>query len=160
VALVLEPAVLLGSAAWTSRRLAGATESVLGVVNCFARSLVPIGFGIWLAHYGFHFFTGFLTVIPVTQNAVVEAFGWPLLGGPMWRLGGLSESVVYPLELGFMLLGLLGSWMVAWSIAADLSPHRVGAGFAPWAVLHLLLFASAVWIMTQPMDMRGTFLGG
>jgi hypothetical protein len=32
--------------------------------------------------------------------------------------------------------------------------------FAPWAVLLALLFAAAIWLMGQPMEMRGTFLMG
>jgi hypothetical protein len=28
--------------------------------------------------------------------------------------------------------------------------------FAPWGLLTLLLFASGVWIVLQPMQMRGT----
>jgi hypothetical protein len=160
VALVLEPALLLGAAALSTRWLAGSGESVPALVNRFARSLVPIGFGVWLAHYGFHFFTGCLTVIPVAQNAASQAFGRPLLGEPIWQLGGLPDSMVMPMEVGFLSLGLLGSWMVAWGIAQELSRRRVWSGFLPWAVVHLMLFVSGLWIMNQPMDMRGTFLGG
>jgi polyferredoxin len=159
VAIAIEPAILLGGAAAVARRVAGSSERLLSVVNRFARSLVPLGFGIWLAHYGFHFFTGFLTIIPVTQNAVAKAFGTPFLGEPMWRLGGLPVNVVLPLEMGFLALGLIGSWMVTWSIAREFAPRRTGATFAPWAIVHAALFAAAVWIMHQPMDMRGTFLG-
>jgi hypothetical protein len=159
VALVLEPAILLGGAAVITRWGAGVREPVLAIVNRFARSLLPLGFGVWLAHYGFHFFTGFLTVIPVTQSAAENVFGIPLLGEPWWALGGLPESIVFPMELGFLGLGLLGSWMVGWAIARELAPRRTWAGFAPWGVLYLVLFIVAVWIMTQPMDMRGTFLG-
>ncbi len=160
VALVLEPAILLLTAAALTRWTSRSDDSLLVIVNRFARSLIPIGFGVWLAHYGFHFFTGFLTLIPVTQNAALQSFGSAWLGQPQWQLGGFPESVVFPMEIGFMSLGLIGSWMVAWSIAQQASPRRVGARFAPWATLHLLLFVSAVWIMDQPMDMRGTFLGG
>ena len=160
VALVLEPAILLGAAAVATRYCTGSRDSILTIVNHFARSLVPIGFGIWLAHYGFHFLTGFLTVIPVAQNATLQSFGWALLGEPLWQLSGLPESVVFPMEVGFLGLGLLGSWIVAWSIARDVMPRRAVSGFVPWALLHLLLLAAALWIMTQPMDMRGTFLGG
>lgn len=158
-ALLVEPAVLLGAAAAVSRSAARSTESLLTLVNRFARSLLPLGFGVWLAHYGFHFFTGCFTIIPVAQNAAREAFGWSLLGEPLWHLGGLPESLVYAMELGFMGLGLLGSWMIAWSIAREMAPERTWSSFAPWGVLSLLLFIAAVWIMTQPMDMRGTFLG-
>ena len=160
VALVLEPAILLCAAAMATRWLGGEPKSVLTIVNDFARSLTPIGFGVWLAHYGFHFLTGCLTVIPVAQNAAKQALGAPLLGEPQWRLGGLPESVVFPMEVGFLSLGLLGSWIIAWSIAGQVTPRRVFRGFVPWALLHLLLFVTALWIMTQPMDMRGTFLGG
>jgi len=159
VLLLLEPALLLGGAAALTRRLAGVREPLLALVKSFARSLVPIGFGLWLAHYGFHFFTGLLTVVPVAQNAVMRGLGRALLGEPRWQLGGLPESVVFPVELGFLLLGLVGSWMVASGIAREHAPERAGAAFAPWALLHLLLFASGVWVMTRPMEMRGTFLG-
>jgi hypothetical protein len=57
-------------------------------------------------------------------------------------------------------MGLLGSWLVSWMIARGLAPRRTWAALAPWAVLHLLLYVTAVWVMMQPMDMRGTFLGG
>ena len=158
--LVLEPAILLGAAAALTRRASMTRQSGLEILNRFARSLLPIGFGVWLAHYGFHFFTGCLTVIPVTQNAALQSFGWPMLGQPQWQLGGLPESIVFPMEVGFMVLGLAGSLMVAWSIAKELAPRRTWSSFVPWGTLHLLLFVTAVWIMTQPMDMRGTFLGG
>lgn len=160
VALVLEPAFLLAVSAAVTRYGTQVQESLLALINRFARSLLPIGFGVWLAHYGFHFFTGCMTVIPVAQNAAIQSFGTPLLGEPLWQLGGLPESIVFPMEIGFLALGLIGSWITAWSIARELSPRRVWSGFLPWGVLHLLLFISAVWIMTQPMDMRGTFLGG
>ena len=159
-ALVLEPAILLTAAAALTRRGAASNEPLLAIINRYARSLVPIGFGVWLAHYGFHFFTGALTVIPVAQNAVRQTTGAALLGAPQWQLGGLPESVVFPMEIGFLSLGLLGSWTVAWAIAQQSSSARVARAFLPWAALHLVLFLAALWIMNQPMDMRGTFLGG
>ena len=158
--LVIEPVVILAAAAAWTRRAAQSRESALVIVNRFARSLVPLGFGVWLAHYGFHFFTGFLTIVPVAQNAIREALGVALLGSPLWQLGGLPESIVYPMEMGFLGLGLIGSIGVAWVIAREAYPARTRAVFAPWVLVHGILFASAAWIMNQPMDMRGTFLGG
>jgi ferredoxin len=157
--LVIEPVVLLGLAAWIARRLSGRREGLLALATRYAFSLVPLGFGIWLAHYAFHFFTGFLTVIPVTQNALVE-LGWPILGQPNWNLGGMRVSSVYPLELGFLSLGLIGSWIVAVRLARQDRPQGPWQLYLPWLVLHALLFASAIWLLTQPMEMRGTFLGG
>jgi hypothetical protein len=63
------------------------------------------------------------------------------------------------MELGFLGLGLLGSLMVAGRIAAELAPEAPGRALAPWALLHLILAALGVWVLGQPMDMRGTFLG-
>ncbi len=175
VGLVLEPALLLGCAALFTRWATRSAESVLSIVKRYARSLLPVGFGIWLAHYGFHFLTGCLTVIPVAQNAVLRFVGSPMLGEPMWQLGGMSEATVFPLELGFLTLGLIGSLAVTWTVSLRGASHDAGnrarvasAGvdrmtvlsFLPWAILHVALYVAAIWIMMQPMDMRGTFLGG
>jgi hypothetical protein len=160
VALVLEPALLLAAAAAFSRQMAGVRQSLFSLVKRYSRSLVPIGLGIWLAHYGFHFFTGFLTAIPVAQYTVLQIWGLPALGAPQWQLGGLPEAAVYPLEIGFLTLGLLGSWAVAWLLSRELAPRRTWRAFLPWGFLHLLLCLTAIWIMSQPMDMRGTVLGG
>jgi hypothetical protein len=159
LALVVEPVVLLGLAALAMRWLSGDRRGLLALVTRYAASLVPLGFGVWLAHYAFHFLTGILTVIPVAQNALVE-LGVPALGRPRWQLGGLPERFVYPLELGLLGLGLVGSWLVAWRLASRDVPTAAPRAFSPWAALHLLLAVVAVWLLSQPMEMRGTFLGG
>ncbi len=66
------------------------------------------------------------------------------------------------LELLFADAGFLLSLYTGYRIAQrDASrPSRALAGFAPWGVLILLLFAAAVWIVFQPMQMRGTLPGG
>jgi polyferredoxin len=157
--LIVEPAVLLGLAAWATRRATGTQKGLLALGTRYAFSLVPLGFGMWLAHYAFHFFTGVLTVVPVAQSALAE-LGWPALGEPNWGLGGIRVAAVYPLEFGFLGLGLVGSWIVAIRLGRQdhaLAPWRA---FLPWLVLHALLWASAMWLLAQPMEMRGTFLGG
>jgi hypothetical protein len=159
LALVVEPVVLLGLAAFATRWLSGDHRGPLALVTRYAASLVPLGFGVWLAHYAFHFLTGILTVIPVAQNALLE-MGLTGLGRPRWQLGGMPERFVYPLELGLLALGLVGSWLVAWRLAARHVPGAPWRAFLPWALLHLLLAAAAVWLLSQPMEMRGTFLGG
>jgi hypothetical protein len=157
--LVVEPVLLLGLAGWLTRRGAGTSEPLLLLVTRFAYSLIPLGFGVWLAHYCFHLLTGLWTFIPVTQGALAD-LGLPLLGRPEWGLSGLSEGLVTPLELGFLALGLLGSLLVAWRIAERDHPLRTAQAFAPWAGLSLLLWGVAMWLLSQPMEMRGTFLGG
>jgi ferredoxin len=156
--LVVEPILLLGLASWLTRRGAGTREPLVPLTNRFAYAFIPLGFGIWLAHYTFHFVTGLWTFVPVTQEALAAA-GLPWLGAPSWGLTGLSPGLVHPLELGFLSLGLLGSLLVAYRIAERDYPVRAARAFAPWAGLFLLLAAAAIWLLYQPMQMRGTIMG-
>ncbi|MCA9263065.1 MAG: hypothetical protein KDA60_04430 [Planctomycetales bacterium] len=160
IALVIEPAVLLGAAAWLTRRFSGSEQSLLSIVKRFAVTLIPLGFGVWLAHYGFHFFTGCWTVIPVAQSAARDFTGMSLLGSPKWELGGLPEEIVGVLETFFLSLGLLGSLLVTWQVSRQFAPRHTVRVSGPWFALLVMLFATACWVMSQPMDMRGTFLGG
>jgi hypothetical protein len=64
------------------------------------------------------------------------------------------------LELGFLGLGWFGSLLVAFRLAAADRPERPWSIFWPWAALISLLAAAAVWLMAQPMEMRGTFWVG
>lgn len=156
--LIVEPALLLGLASWWTRRATAAPEALLSIGTRYAYSLIPLGFGVWSAHYAFHFLTGALTLIPVTQNAFVE-IGWPILGAPNWELAGMRSGSVYVIELGLLTLGLAGSWIVAVRLARRDHPFGPWRAYLPWILLHALLFASAVWLLAQPMEMRGTFLG-
>jgi len=156
--LIVESVLLLGVAAWLTRVWAGSRRATLPLMVRYANGLVPLGFGMWLAHYSFHFLTGILTLIPVTQSAVAS-LGPPLLGEPLWTLTGIPTRFVQPLELGFLLLGLAGSLMVTHRLAQDEAAARPVRAFIPWAAICLLLFAAAVWLILQPMEMRATFMG-
>ncbi len=160
VGLVVEPVVLLGLAGWLTRRWTGLQRSPLSLITRYVYTLVPLGFGVWVAHYGFHFLSGFWTFVPVIQNALVD-LGWPLLGPPRWDLGPvLPMGWLFPVELGFVGLGWLGSLLVAYRLALQDAPHAPWRAFLPWAGLATLLLLAAIWLMAQPMEMRATFLGG
>jgi len=158
VVLVLEPILLLGLAGYLTRLGTGIREPLVPLVNRFVYSLIPLGFGIWLGHYGFHLLTGLGTFIPVVQSALGAA-GVPWLGPPDWTWGGLSAQLVYPLQIGLLSLGLLGSLLVAYRIAERVTAERAQRAFAPWAGLLVVLYTVALWLLSQPMEMRGTFLG-
>ena len=102
-----------GRACWPRCRSdachAGGAGSLVDVATRYAYAFVPFGFGMWLAHYGFHFLTGALTVVPVTQSAAVDLLGWPALGEPLWRWAGMRPGAVFPIQLGCILLGTIGS---------------------------------------------------
>jgi ferredoxin len=155
--LVVEPLLLLAAATWWTRRATGRGESLVAIGVRYSYALVPLGFGVWLAHYAFHFLTGLLTFVPVAQDALADL--GIRLGEPAWHLGGLPENVVYPIELGLLALGLVGSLVAAWRIAERDVGRLARRAFVPWAALALALFAAAVWLLSQPMEMRGTFLG-
>ena len=157
--LVAVPALLLGLAGWLSRPSPG--PSLPSWITRFAYALVPLGFGVWLAHYSFHFLTGFWTFVPVLQSFAADLAGAPLLGAPRWDLAALLPAAwLYPLELGFLGLGWFGALLVAYRIAEREAAHRTWRTFLPWAVLLSLLFAAGIWLMAQPMEMRGTFMVG
>jgi polyferredoxin len=153
--LVLVPGMLLWSAAMVTRALAGAAFSTGSIVRRFVYGLVPFGFGVWLAHYSFHLLTGALVVVPVTQSAVFDLLGWPAFGEPRWLWTGLRAGAVFPIQVGFVLLGAFGSVAVTQSIAQRDFDARAGRAALPWLVVLAVLTVAAVWILSQPMEMRG-----
>jgi hypothetical protein len=158
--LIAEPLVVLGLAAWLTRVFGGSRAALVPTAVRYSYALVPLGFGMWLAHYGFHFFTGVLTIVPVTQSAVAEVFGHPLLGAPLWTWTGMPTRFVQPIELAFLFLGLAGSLFLTHALAKEDSEAQPMRAFVPWALVGVLIWASSVWLMFQPMEMRATFLGG
>jgi hypothetical protein len=126
----------------------------------YAYGLVPLGFGIWLAHYGFHLLTGALTVVPVTQSAAIDLMGWAALGDPLWRWAGMRPGAVFPIQLGCILLGMAGSIGVTHLISLRDYPTRSNRASLPWIIVVILLAAAALWVLFQPMELRGMRLPG
>jgi hypothetical protein len=159
--LVLLPLLAAGGAALLGRRWGGMRAGAVEVATRNAITLVPLGFGMWLAHYGFHLLTGYDAALPAAQRCAADV-GLSALGAPEWvcnccrPVGGW----VLRLELlalgGGLLLSLYAGHRIARSLAA---PGRELGALAPWALLMLLLFAAGVWLVFQPMEMRGTMQG-
>jgi hypothetical protein len=165
--LLAVPLIAIFAAAMASRRI-GANHRSLRETACrFSWSLVPLGFSMWLAHYSFHFITGFDTIIPVTQR-FAAGFGYEGFGPPNWICSCCRPAPDWLLKLELLMLdvGLLTSlyttWRIAWSELGATSATRWRAIklAAPWAMLAITLFAIGVWILFQPMEMRGTMTGG
>ena len=155
VGLGLIPLVLLtaaGAAGVVIERARG--RGVGRNVVDYAVALVPLGFGMWLAHYTFHLFTGALTAIPVAQSAALDALGWPALGAPLWRWAGMQPGSVFPIQVGVVLLGAIGSLAVARGISDREYPAHPNRATAPWVIVIALLAFAAVWVLSQPMEMR------
>jgi hypothetical protein len=154
------PTLLLGGASVVTRTFAGARESLRVTMVRYAYALVPVGFGIWLAHYGFHLLTGILTVVPVVQSAAIDAFGRALLGGPAWGWVGLQPGTVFPIQLGCVVLGAAGSMALVHAISLRDQASRPALASVPWLAVVAVIATSALWILSQPMEMRAvSFLG-
>jgi ferredoxin len=159
VFLIVEPALLLGAAAWLTRALGGSKLALVPLAVRYSYALVPLGFGMWLAHYGFHFFTGILTIVPVTQAALAN-LGVHHFGAPLWAWTGLPTRFVLPMELGFIMLGFAGSLLVVYQLAEEDCAPKPMRAFVPWATVCLLVGLASVWLMFQPMEMRAMLMGG
>jgi hypothetical protein len=161
IVLVIMPLVLVsGAAALTTLFTGGRMSSALDIATAYSYALIPLGFGIWLAHYSFHLLTGILTVIPVTQSAVLDLVGWAALGTPQWQLTGMRSGVVFPIEVGVILLGAAGSLALAYLTSERDHIERRLAATIPWAVVTVVVTAAAIWITAQPMDMRAIAFPG
>ncbi len=86
--------------------------------------------------------------------------GWVLLGEPAWALAccrpvadWLPRLEILSLDFG-LLLSLYSGYRIAQS--RSLRASQALKMLAPWAVLIVFLFAAGVWIVLQPMQMRGT----
>ena len=165
VTMLALPAALAGGAAWLSRRLAGdrRKEPLRIVLARYAPTVVPLGFGIWFAHYWFHFASGALTIVPVLQSFLLD-HGIALLGAkPAWSLGAiLPGDWLIVLELAAVLIGFLASLVVLrrQATAATSDERSARQVMLPWLALLILLALAAILIFMLPMEMRGTALSG
>ncbi len=159
LALVVLPLLVVGTAAALSRRWGGLKARRLEVATRYSYALVPLGFGMWCAHYGFHFLTGYDAAVPAAQRFAAD-LGGSLFGAPEWLCDCCRPAAdwLLRLEILFLDVGLLLSLYTGYRIAVSQSPRLPQAlrAFAPWALLMALLFAAGIWILFQPMQMRGT----
>lgn len=118
-----------------------------------------MGFGMWLAHYGFHFLTGLFTIVPVMQSAAAS-LGHPYLGEPHWSWTGLPANAVQVIEIGFLILGFAGSMAVIYGLAEEDCPDGALRAFIPFATAGAILLAASLWLIFQPMEMRATMMAG
>ncbi len=156
---ILLPLVLGLPISWIGRSLAGIKEPLRVSFSKHTPALVPIGFAIWLAHYGLHFATGALSIIPALQNFLLD-HGITLLGtAPNWSLSNiLPFSWLLPLQVLIIIMGFAGSF----TVLSDIGRHERESFIAqlPWLFLLLGLAAAAIFLFTLPMEMRGTgFMG-
>jgi cytochrome c oxidase assembly factor CtaG len=156
VVLGLLPLVAVAGCALASRWLGSITSTLRAIACRFAVTLVPLGAAMWLAHFGFHLFTALLTPIPVIQRLFLDLH-ITAFGSPGWNLRTpaipqLLDFQCLALDIGF-LLSLFFAWKASVSLAAK--KQKAVAVFLPWGTLLSLLYVCGIWIVFQPMEMRG-----
>ena len=156
---VLAPLVLLPLLGGLGARLGGHALPLRSGAGRLAMALLPLGFAMWLVHMLFHLFTSIGTLIPVSQRALNDI--GVAAGSPNWLLScclSVPDWVV-PMELLLLDGGLIVSLIMLHAQAKHVARHgRRWMVLALWTPLALGLYCLGVWIMLQPMQMRGTLL--
>lgn len=147
IALILVPAALAISAANASRAASQVSVATRELFCRFSISLVPLGVAMWAAHYLFHLSIGWGSAWTALRRAANEELSSALLGTD--AMHGLQMVL---LDAGF-LLALYLMWRISLVYAARGREALLLS--LPWAALATVLYASGVWIMLQPMQMRG-----
>jgi ferredoxin len=125
---VIAPVLLVAICA-ALNRLIVLRDRLLEFSRRFIYTLVPIGVAMWAAHLFYHFATAWTT----------------------------SLSFVTPLQIVFLDAGLLLTLYVILRVAEQYGTRMrdVIAIAAPWAALSIALYGAGIWILFQPMEMRG-----
>jgi hypothetical protein len=120
------------------------------LARSFAFAMIPLGAAMWVAHFAFHLFTGWQSIVPVAGRILHLSASSAVFSAqiPAW----LPAAQILVLDGGLVL-----SVYIAWNMAR----LRFGATsqavrlVVPWTVLAVGIYAVAIWILFQPMQMRG-----
>ncbi len=147
---------LLGG--WTARQAGGGSWKHHAAR--LAPALIPLSFGIWAAHYGFHFVSTAWVLWPTVQ-AFARAHGWDL-GEPMWHpVYLLPRAWWFPLQAAIVLLAAGGTLALLHHRARKAYPHvSTRTLLLPWVLLVLMVAWLALVLFSLPMEMRGAPMMG
>jgi hypothetical protein len=152
--VLLLPFLLASACAWLSMTC-GATatrfrEHLCGMAVLFA----PLGVSMWAAHFLFHLVTAALTPWPVLQRLAKDAGLSASL--PNWNIASLGFAELPRARNPPPQRRLpLHSLAPLEKTLATSKTHPL-LSFLPWAVLACALLALGIWIIFQPIEMRGT----
>lgn len=149
---LLLPVLLTLGAAWLGQLFTGTrgTVSLRHTVATFAPAFVPLGFGIWIAHYGFHFLIAPLSILPVMQEFLGQTGDWARFGT------ALDTEWIGLIQVVALVGGFLWSVTLAQRAALRLYRREGLLGLMPWALLLVVMLLVAIQIFSLPMEMRGT----
>ncbi len=153
--LLLPAGVALG-AGWLTQQMAGGGVklSLREIVAAYAPAFVPLGLGIWTAHYLFHFLTGMWTIVPAFQEFFGIDANYALVGVP------LDSPWLGFVEVAALVGGFLASAVLAQRTSLRLFRRRGTTALAVWLLVFVVMLMGSLWLMGQPMEMRGVELFG
>src|SRR6266481_3789619 len=161
LSIIVVPGLLIACCVWFSKILGRIRLGWRETVSRFAPAFVPVGFSMWLIHFSYHLFSSGQTALPVIQRAAMDV-GIAILGTPNWLLSSRMPSLDWlpSFELLLLDLGLLLTLYISWRIASRFRLNFVQTLRlnAPWAALAVALYLIGVWIIFQPMQMRGMMM--
>jgi len=158
VGLLIAPAMMAVFCGVMSKALGGIQVQWKKLTCSFVMALVPLGFSMWVAHFVFHLLTGASAIVPTFKRAASD-IGISFLGRPDWASASTMVPVDWLTSIQILLLGagLLLTLYVCWRTAFSFTKQTRSAFglLAPWAALAVALYAAGVWVVFQPMQMRG-----
>lgn len=159
--LLALPLSLAAGARWWSARIASTDLDARALFCRWALALVPLGMAMWAVHFGLHLSMGIGSALPVTLRGLSDV--GLSAGTPDWSLShsmAVAGDDFVALQILALDLGLLATLYLGWRVVR---PHARGLGgavraVAPCATFASMLFVVGVWILFQPMEMRGMLM--
>jgi cytochrome c oxidase assembly factor CtaG len=161
LSIIVVPVLLIACCVWLSKVFGRTSVRWRESVSTFSPAFVPLGFSMWLIHFSYHLLSSGQTALPVIQRAAMDT-GITIFGAPDWSLSSAMPSFDWlpSVELLVLDLGLLFTLYIGWRMASRfrLSFTQTLRLNAPWASLAVVLYSIGVWIIFQPMQMRGMMM--
>lgn len=159
--VIVLPLGFAGMCRLWSRSLGLSSGDSLAWFCGLALALLPLGIAMWADHVLLHLVPALGTVVPVVTRAAAD-IGLPV-GPPDWAVtramsvggDGLLSIQILVLDVG-LLLSLYFGWRIVRSHVPSFGKALVAA--VPWGAVTTLLFGVGVWILFQPMEMRGMMM--
>lgn len=116
----------------------------------FGFALIPLGFSLWVAHFSYHLLVGWRSIVPVFDRIL-------RVSAPAMNLSAQAPAWLPAAQILLLDAGLVWSVYIAWRTARRQTRELSQAlGLVtPWTVLAIGIYAASIWILFQPMQMRG-----
>ena len=124
-------------------------QQALNGIRRLTFAFAPLGFAMWAAHLLYHFGTGWTSVWPLILHFLAPAsVQLTMPGVPDWLTAA---------QILFLDAGLVTTLYLTWRISKQMSNKlRIAIELvSPWAALALTIYGVFIWVLFQPMQMRG-----